>query len=308
MNYLTTFFKGMAMGAADVVPGVSGGTIAFITGIYDTLLESIRRINPSILGLWKREGFKAAFNHINGFFLISLFGGILTSILTLAKFITWMLHTHPIPLWSFFFGLILISIVHIAKKIEKWSLDRFVMLFAGAAFAYSITVLNPMTMTPSTFTYILAGSIAICAMILPGISGSFILLLIGMYGPVLGAVKSLDLVTMGLFASGCLIGLLSFSHVLSFLLRKFRDITLIFLTGLMAGTLGKIWPWKEVLEWRTNSKGEQVPLIEQNLSPFNYEQVTQQPALIGFAVFGVILGIGLVLGLEMYAKKNEKES
>lgn len=129
-----------------------------------------------------------------------------------------------------------------------------------------------------------------------------------MYGPVLGAVKSLDLVTMGLFASGCLIGLLSFSHVLSFLLRKFRDITLIFLTGLMAGTLGKIWPWKEVLEWRINSKGEQVPLIEQNLSPFNYEQVTQQPALIGFAVFGVILGIGLVLGLEMYAKKNEKES
>ncbi len=191
MNYLTTFFKGMAMGAADVVPGVSGGTIAFITGIYDTLLESIRRINPSILGLWKREGFKAAFNHINGFFLISLFGGILTSILTLAKFITWMLHTHPIPLWSFFFGLILISIVHIAKQIEKWYLDRFVMLFAGAAFAYSITVLNPMTMTPSTFTYILAGSIAICAMILPGISGSFILLLIGMYGQYLGQLNLL---------------------------------------------------------------------------------------------------------------------
>ncbi|AZL86261.1 MULTISPECIES: DUF368 domain-containing protein [Aliivibrio] len=306
MNYLTTFFKGMAMGAADVVPGVSGGTIAFITGIYDTLLESIRRINPSIFGLWKRDGFKAAFNHINGFFLISLFGGILTSILSLAKLITWMLHTHPIPLWSFFFGLIIISIVHISKQIEEWSISRIIMLVAGAVFAYTITVLNPVALTPSTFTFILAGSIAICAMILPGISGSFILLLLGMYSPILDAVKSLDLVTMALFSTGCLIGLLSFSHVLSFLLKRFRDLTLIFLTGLMAGTLGKIWPWKEVIEWRINSKGEQVPLIEHNLSPFNYEHVTQQPALIGFAVVGVLLGIGLVLGLEAYAKKTGK--
>ncbi|HAH03288.1 MAG TPA: DUF368 domain-containing protein, partial [Vibrio sp.] len=253
MNYLSTFFKGMAMGAADVVPGVSGGTIAFITGIYDTLLESIRRINPSVLGLWKREGFKAAFNHINGFFLISLFAGVFTSIATFAKLISWLLVTHPVPLWSFFFGLILVSVFHILKQVEKRDMIRFVFLLLGVAFAYSITVLKPLQMEPTSINILIAGAIAICAMILPGISGSFILLLIGMYGPVLGAVKEFQIDVLALFLSGCVIGLLTFSHVLSWLLRSFRDFTLVFLTGLMIGTLPKIWPWKETISWRTNS-------------------------------------------------------
>jgi putative membrane protein len=298
MNYLTTFLKGMAMGAADVVPGVSGGTIAFITGIYDTLLESIRRINPSVLGIWKREGFKAAFNHINGLFLISLFGGVFTSIATLAKLISWLLVAHPIPLWSFFFGLILVSIFHILKQIEQRTLSRLVFLLLGVAFAYSITVLKPLQLDPTSINIVLAGGIAICAMILPGISGSFILLLLGMYTPVLGAVKSFDVGVIALFLSGCVAGLLSFSHVLSWLLRHFRDFTLVFLTGLMVGTLPKIWPWKETLTWRTNSKGEQVPLIEQNLSPFEFEAITSQPAQLTVAVVLMLCGIGLVLGLE----------
>ncbi len=293
------------MGAADVVPGVSGGTIAFITGIYDTLLESIRRINPSVLGIWKREGFKAAFNHINGFFLIALFGGVLTSIATLAKLISWLLVTHPIPIWSFFFGLILVSVFHMLKQIEQRSMSRLVFLLLGVAFAYSITVLQPLQMDPTSINIILAGAIAICAMILPGISGSFILLLIGMYTPVLGAVKSLDIPVIILFMSGCVIGLLSFSHVLSWLLKRFRDFTLIFLTGLMIGTLPKIWPWKETLTWRTNSKGEQVPLIEQNLSPFNFESITSQPAQLGIAVVMMLCAIALVLGLEKFAENRD---
>ncbi|WP_159651284.1 DUF368 domain-containing protein [Vibrio atypicus] len=305
MNYFSTFLKGMAMGAADVVPGVSGGTIAFITGIYDTLLESIRRINPSVLGIWKREGFKAAFNHINGFFLIALFGGVLTSIATLAKLISWLLVTHPIPIWSFFFGLILVSVFHMLKQIEQRSMSRLVFLLLGVAFAYSITVLQPLQMDPTSINIILAGAIAICAMILPGISGSFILLLIGMYTPVLGAVKSLDIPVIILFMSGCVIGLLSFSHVLSWLLKRFRDFTLIFLTGLMIGTLPKIWPWKETLTWRTNSKGEQVPLIEQNLSPFNFESITSQPAQLGIAVVMMLCAIALVLGLEKFAENRD---
>jgi putative membrane protein len=305
-NYLTTFLKGMAMGAADVVPGVSGGTIAFITGIYDTLLESIRRVNPSILGIWKRDGFKAAFDHINGFFLIALFGGILTSILSLAKFISWALETHPVPVWSFFFGLILVSVYHMIKQVEQKTLSRFVFLLLGAVFAYSITVLKPLQMDPTSLNIFFAGCIAICAMILPGISGSFILLLLGMYTPVLGAVKGLQLDVMVIFSMGCLIGLLSFSHVLSWLLKRFRDFALVFLTGLMLGTLPKLWPWKETISWRTNSKGEQVPLIQENLSPFNFESVTGQPSQLATAVVLMLVGIGLVLALEKVAEKGEK--
>lgn len=293
------------MGAADVVPGVSGGTIAFITGIYDTLLESIRRVNPSLLGIWKKGGFKAAFDHINGLFLISLFGGIFVSIATLAKLISWLLVTHPIPLWSFFFGLILVSVFHMLKQVEQRTMSRAIFLLLGVAFAYSITVLKPLHMEPTSLNVLLAGSIAICAMILPGISGSFILLLIGMYTPVLGAVKSFDVSILALFLSGCIAGLLTFSHLLSWLLRRFRDYTLVFLTGLMLGTLPKIWPWKETLTWRTNSKGEQVPLLQENLSPFNFETVTSHPAQLGIAIVLMLCAIALVLGLEKFAENRD---
>ncbi len=305
MSKIFTFLKGMAMGAADVVPGVSGGTIAFITGIYDTLLESIRRINPSLIRVIKQQGIKGAFEHINGTFLVLLFSGILTSIFTFARLITWMLHTHPIPLWSFFFGLIIVSVIHMFKQVEQWKITRFIAVAAGAFFAYGITVLHPLAMEPTLLNVVIAGAIAICAMILPGISGSFILLLLGMYGPVLAAAKSFDIVTLALFALGCLIGLLTFSHLLSWVLRHYRDIALTFLTGLMIGTLSKIWPWKEVLTWRTNSSGEQVPLLEQNLSPFNFEQVTGQPSLIVYAIIATIVGFGVVWGLEKFADKAE---
>lgn len=294
------------MGAADVVPGVSGGTIAFITGIYDTLLESIRRINPSIFRLWKAQGFKAAFQHINGFFLIALFGGVLTSIATLAKLITWMLANHPIPIWSFFFGLILVSVYHILRQVERKDVPRFALLLFGIVFAYSITVLKPLHLEPTSLNVLLAGAIAICAMILPGISGSFILLLIGMYAPVLGAVKNVQLDILGLFLAGCVAGLLTFSHVLSWLLRRFRDFTLMFLTGLMIGTLPKIWPWKETISWRLNSKGEQVPLVQHNLSPFEFESLTSQPSQLGLAIVMALLAFALVLGLEKFAEANQE--
>ncbi|WP_428772553.1 DUF368 domain-containing protein [Vibrio sp.] len=305
MNYITTFLKGLAMGAADVVPGVSGGTIAFITGIYDTLLESIRRVNPSLIALWRKQGIRAVFERINALFLLSLFAGIVTSIATLAKLISWLLTNHPIPIWSFFFGLILVSVVHMLKQVEKWQWDRALFLLLGVAAAYSITVLNPLEMTPSGINVLFAGSIAICAMILPGISGSFILLLIGMYTPVLGAVKSFQVDILALFLSGCVLGLVTFSHLLSWLLKRFRDVTLIFLTGLMLGTLPKIWPWKQTLSWRVNSKGEQVPLLQENLSPFDYETITSQPAQLFVAIALMFCAIILVLGLEKFADKHQ---
>ncbi|EGQ9170081.1 DUF368 domain-containing protein [Vibrio cholerae] len=303
MNYLSTYLKGLAMGAADVVPGVSGGTIAFITGIYDTLLESIRRINPSLLKVWKAQGLAGVFRHINGLFLITLFGGIFTSIATLAKLISWLLVTHPIPIWSFFFGLILVSVWHMLRQIEQKKLSRLLWLIAGAIFAYGITVLKPLHLEPTYINVLISGAIAICAMILPGISGSFILLLIGMYAPVLGAVKTFQLDILLIFLTGCVIGLLSFSHVLSWLLRRYRDVTLTFLTGLMLGTLPKIWPWKETLSWRVNSSGEQVPLLQRNLSPFEFETLTSQPSEWLLALVLMLAAVALVLGLEKYAEK-----
>ncbi|EJL6632863.1 DUF368 domain-containing protein [Vibrio cholerae] len=303
MNYLSTYLKGLAMGAADVVPGVSGGTIAFITGIYDTLLESIRRINPSLLKVWKAQGLAGVFRHINGLFLITLFGGIFTSIATLAKLISWLLFTHPIPIWSFFFGLILVSVWHMLRQIEQKKLSRLLWLIAGAIFAYGITVLKPLHLEPTYTNVLISGAIAICAMILPGISGSFILLLIGMYAPVLVAVKTFQLDILLIFLTGCVIGLLSFSHVLSWLLRRYRDVTLTFLTGLMLGTLPKIWPWKETLSWRVNSSGEQVPLLQRNLSPFEFETLTSQPSQWLLALVLMLAAVALVLGLEKYAEK-----
>lgn len=306
MKYLLTYLKGVAMGAADVVPGVSGGTIAFITGILDTLLNSIRRINPSLWHIIKKEGVKGALIHINAPFLISLFAGILTSIFTLAKLISYLLVFHPIPVWSFFFGLILISVFHMLKQVKGINIGRIGIFFVGVIFAYVITVLNPIAMNPSSINIIIAGAIAICAMVLPGISGSFILLLLGLYTPIIGAVKNVDLNIICLFALGAIIGLLTFSHLLSALLRHFHDETLIFLTGLMLGTLGKIWPWKQVLSWRINSHGEQVPLLEQNLLPWHYEQITGHASQLFFAVVCMLLGIVMVWGLDTVSKKLAK--
>ncbi|WP_039970279.1 DUF368 domain-containing protein [Vibrio halioticoli] len=302
MNYFTNFLKGLAMGAADVVPGVSGGTVAFITGIYDTLLESIRRVNPSLIGVLRTKGIKGAFAHINGLFLISLFAGILTSLLTLAKLISWLLVTHPVPLWSFFFGLILVSVWHIMRQIKSFAWTRWIGFALGVGLAYAMTVLNPLHLEPTAINIVLSGAIAICAMILPGISGSFILLLIGMYSPVLGALKSLDMGFLVLFIGGCLCGLLSFSHLLSWLLQRFRDITLMFLVGLMVGTLPKIWPWKQTLSWRVNSSGEQVPLLQKNLMPHSFESITGTSSQLVLAIVMMCIAIGLVLALEKFAE------
>lgn len=296
------------MGAADVVPGVSGGTIAFITGILDNLLESIRRINPSLIGVIKAQGVKGAFQHINGPFLVCVFGGILTSIFTLSKIISYLLVTYPIPVWSFFFGLILISVVHMLKQVNGFSLVRVALFALGVLFAWGITMLNPIALEMTYLNIFIGGSIAICAMLLPGISGSFILLLLGLYPSVLAAAKNFDITVLAIFACGCVAGLLSFSHLLSALLRKFHDATLIFLTGLMLGTLGKIWPWKEVVSWRENSAGEQVPLLEQNLSPMQFELVTGQAANIGWAITALCGGILLVWGIERFAGHNKSVS
>ncbi|WP_271406016.1 DUF368 domain-containing protein [Tenacibaculum soleae] len=301
-DYLVIMLKGMAMGAADVVPGVSGGTIAFISGIYEELLNSISNINLTLFKTLKKEGVKVAWKQLNGNFLASLFIGVFISIISLAKVISWMLISHPILLWSFFFGLVLASIIYIAKQITKWNVITLFLAVLGAVLAYYITTLNPMiSENSSTLFMFFAGAIAICAMILPGISGSFILVLLGAYKPVLEAVNNRNITTIAAIGAGAIIGLLSFSRVLKYLFKNYKNYTLAVLTGFIIGSLNKIWPWKKVLTFRTNSHGEKVPFNELSISPFSYDGDSQ----IIYASTLIIIGFVLILILEKIAVKQQ---
>ena len=301
-DYLVIMLKGMAMGAADVVPGVSGGTIAFISGIYEELLGSISNINIKLLKTLQKEGFKSAWKQVNGNFLVSLFVGIFISIVSLAKMISWLLVNHPILVWSFFFGLVLASVIYIAKQVTQWNLVSGVLLILGAILAYYITTLNPLISEHSSMPFMfLAGAIAICAMILPGISGSFILVLLGAYKPVLAAVNNRDFTTITFVALGAIVGLLTFSRVLKYLFSNYKNYTLVVLTGFIIGSLNKIWPWKKVLTYRINSHGEQVPFNELSISPFSYDG---NPQLM-YATVLALIGFGLILLLEKIAVQKD---
>jgi len=300
---LLLFAKGIAMGAADVVPGVSGGTVAFITGIYDELLRSIASV-PAAVMLFLRGRIVEAWKAANATFLLVLLLGIMTSVISLARLITYLLVEHPIPVWSFFFGLILVSTHLVVREIQRWNWSRVLNLLLVAAFAYWITVASPLQWGHDPLSLFFAGAIAICAMILPGISGSFILVLMGLYSYVLTAVKGLDLMVLLVFASGCVVGLVSFAGILRWLLTHWRDLTLAFLTGLMIGSLNKIWPWKETLTWRTNSQGQQEPLLQSNLWPDQFAQINGQDPQLLWAIGLAAAGVALVLGLEWLAARH----
>ena len=297
-EYILIFLRGIAMGAADVVPGVSGGTIAFISGIYDRLLASIAACTPDKL-LWLLRGrFRETWQAIDGGFLFTLLAGILCSIATLARVISYLLAEHDLLVWSFFFGLILVSVYLVGREIQRWNLWAILAAVGGVIFAYLITVASPLAMSVTPLTLFFGGSIAICAMILPGISGSFILLLLGLYSGVLQAVKSFDFTLLGCFMVGCVIGILSFSRLLSWLLGHARNVTLAFLTGLLIGSLNKVWPWKQTLSWRINSHDEQVPLLQSNLLPAQYQNVSGEPSLWQAGLALMVVAVVLVLLLD----------
>lgn len=304
---LAVYLRGIAMGAADVVPGVSGGTVAFITGIYEELLNSIKSINPQALKVLSQQGLKAAWQHINGNFLLVLALGIFTSILSLARIISYYLENHPLLVWSFFFGLIAASSWHMAKQMKQWNLSLVVALLAGGAIAYVIGELKPASVPAQPLMVFLSGCIAICAMILPGISGSFILVLLGMYGHILGAVKDFNLVLLASFAAGCGCGLLGFAHVLSWLFRRFHELTLALLTGFLLGSLNLVWPWKQTLSYYQNSAGEPVPLTQQNVLPGTYQELYGVDALPEICLFLMLVGVLLVLILEFVGQKTVSE-
>ncbi|MFQ3171054.1 MAG: putative membrane protein [Oleispira sp.] len=302
MKYLWLYLKGIAMGSADVVPGVSGGTIAFITGIYTELLDSIKSVNISALVTLYKQGPKAAWQAINGTFLLVLLLGILSAILTLAKVIHYLLDQHTILLWSFFFGLILASSLHIGRQIKQWHNVTFATLIMGALCAGFISIASPSSIDANYLNIFFAGSIAICAMILPGISGSFILLLMGLYAPVLAAVKGMQLDIMSIFALGAVIGLMLFSRLLSWLLHHYQDLMFSLLTGFMLGALLKVWPWKETISYRLNSNGLEVPFEQLNRLP---EWVNSDQIILAF--FMSCVGFSCVFLLEKVSNHQNKD-
>ena len=288
------------MGAADVVPGVSGGTIAFISGIYEELIASINKVSFKTFKVLKDDGFNAMWKSINGNFLISLLIGIAISVISLAKIIRHLLETQPILIWSFFFGLVLASVIYVAKQINSWRIINVIFLFLGAFIAYYITTLTPQV-TNISYPYIfLSGALAICAMILPGISGSYILLLLGMYRPVLDAIHDKDFKIIGTLMAGAIVGLLSFSRLLKWLFDHYHNLTLATLTGFIVGSLNKIWPWKEVLESEIIN-GKLKIIKEKSISPFNYNGDNQ----ILMAVILAVLGFAFIYFLEKLAKRKK---
>lgn len=312
---LSITIKGLAMGAADVVPGVSGGTIAFISGIYEELIATIHALDFGVFKTLKKEGLKKVWQQYNLGFLASLFTGIAISILSLAKLITMLLGQYPVLVWSFFFGLVIASIIYIAKQITNYSPKAIIALVLAAVLSYGITLAQPIADTQSIWFLFLAGFIAIIAMILPGISGAFILLLIGGYTIVIGAINQLieaistfnisalgnALLKIGVFAFGAIVGLKVFSGVLNWMFKNHKNTTLAVLTGFMIGALNKIWPWKEVLQYRKNSHGEEIPFIERSILPGGY----QGDPKVFTAILCMLAGFMIIFLLEFIANKKK---
>lgn len=315
LSYVIVTLKGMAMGAADVVPGVSGGTIAFISGIYEELLTTIDNLNLRAFKTWKNKGFKFMWKEYNLGFLFSLFVGIFISIFSLAKIISFLLETYPIVIWSFFFGLVVASVIYIGKQIKKWSIPVIIATIVGIAIAYFITIAVPSQAPDAIYFFFLSGCIAIIAMILPGISGSFILVILGSYALVLGAltdfingvlegkweVVKTNFVKVLVFILGCIVGLKVFSKALKWMFAHKKEMTLAVLTGFMIGSLNKIWPWKEVLSTRMDRHGEEVPLLEKSILPTSFEGDPQLMVAILFS----IIGFAVIFLLE-YLASNKK--
>lgn len=301
LQYLWIVLKGIAMGAADVVPGVSGGTIAFISGIYEELIASINQVGPALTGTLRKEGIPAFWKAVNGNFLLALFCGIAISVVSLSRVISWLLAEHPVLLWSFFFGLVLASIFYVAREIRSRSASVLLMGALGAVLAYGVISL-PVSEQSGGLPYLfLSGALAICAMILPGISGAFILVLLGSYKTVLDAVHERNLQVLLVTGLGAVFGLLSFARLLKWMFSRFKDATLALLTGFILGSLPKIWPWKEVLQTRVFGD-KVVPVSEANVAPWNYAGNPQW----GAALLLAIAGFSLIFALEGLASRKNR--
>jgi len=313
--------RGAAMGMAEVIPGVSGGTIAFITGIYERLINSIKSIGIDLISTFKKEGVKGVWNAVDGNFLLFLIGGMIGGIVIGVFGIAHLLETYPPIVWAFFFGLILGSVFYIGRQITKWTWKEVALLLLCAVIAYLLTTTLPATGSSSYVYVFISGMIAISALILPGISGSFILLIMGMYTYIvqdtLKAVLSTfamdKIITMMVFGFGCLAGLMSISRLLSWTFANYKNLTLAALTGFMLGSLNKIWPWKKATKWLEDGNGNIILdenglpdkiLMEDNITPLAYELNSNLDSYLYLAILFFIVGIMIVFLMSMADKSK----
>ncbi len=290
-GYAVLAAKGFCMGASDVVPGVSGGTMAFILGIYEDLINAIKSFDLKSLQLLLAFKIRLLLDRISWQFLLALGIGILTAIFSLAQVLSWLLHNKPILIWSFFLGLILASVVSVSRRVEQWQTSTWICLLGGIIGTYFLVGLVPVSTPNAPWFLFLSGAIAICAMILPGISGSFILVLMGKYQYVLEAVSQRDFLTLAIVAAGACVGIAVFSRLLGWLFREYHDLMVAVLTGLMLGSLRKVWPWKKTLETMMDRHGEVIPLVQTNILPSQWN--TEVLAALG------LMGAGLLIVLTL---------
>jgi len=321
----------MAMGAADAVPGVSGGTIAFISGIYEELVSTIANVHPRLFKVWKQDGFSAFWQKINGNFLLALLSGILVSYVSFMRIAKFLIEQHPVLIWSFFFGLIVASIIYVGKQIKFWKPITVIALILGGGIAYYVTTLPSLGSNDNPWFLFFAAAVAICAMILPGISGSFILVILGAYKTLSDAIHDLDIKRIGLFVAGAVVGLLSFSRLLKWLFKHYENTTLALLTGFIIGSLNKIWPWKETISVFDKSAGVVRPfsevselgtlsvyqqqlndfeslkvVLEQSIGPIRFSNINQGiDPQIAFAICAAFAGFIIIFALEWVAGKKK---
>ncbi|HRW62764.1 MAG TPA: DUF368 domain-containing protein [Bacteroidales bacterium] len=297
--------KGFAMGAANVIPGVSGGTIALITGIFERLILAIKSFDAVAIKLFFTGKIKDFIKHTDLYFLISVFFGMIVSVVSLAKLLEFLFAAYPVFVWSFFFGLILASVYYVGKTIEKWKISVIITFIIGAAFAVLISMLNPATQNDSFWYLIICGVVAICSMILPGLSGSFVLILLGNYELVMiQAVSNFDFHILIPVAIGAVVGLIAFSHILSWIFKKYKDQTIAILTGFILGSLSILWPWKDAI-YKIDVNGDYIlnkgERIIQGYSKFLPESFTNEVII---AILLMIIGIISIAVIEKLANHN----
>ncbi len=296
--YIAICLKGIAMGAANVVPGVSGGTIALITGIFERLINAIKSFNLIALKLLFKGEFAEFAEHIDLKFLISLFLGIGIAIISLAHLFKFLFAKYPIYIWSFFFGLVLASIYFVGKTVKQWNISSIITFVIGTAIAVTVSVLTPASENSSLLYLFVCGIVAVCSMIIPGLSGSFVLILMGNYQLVMiNAINELNLSVLLPVGLGAVIGLVGFSHFLSWLLKKYHNQTIAMLTGFILGSLGILWPWKTAI---TETFGNKVKTIGYN---WYLPSMTTE---LYIAIFFILLGIAIIWITEYLGEKSNQ--
>ncbi|MCD4680436.1 MAG: DUF368 domain-containing protein [Bacteroidales bacterium] len=306
-EYIYTVFKGIAMGAANVIPGVSGGTIALITGIFERLIDAIKSFNITAIKLLFKAKFKEFVIHTDLKFLISLFIGVFIAIVSLARLFDYLFENYPVYIWAYFFGLVLASVYFVGKTISKWTKSVIITFIIGAAIAILISVLSPASENRNFFYMILCGIASICSMILPGLSGSFILMLMGNYQLVaIDAINNADFTVLLPLIIGAVVGLLAFSHFLSWIFKKYRNETISILTGFILGSLSILWPWqnesylKDILgNFVLKANGDKIVEHYEKYMPvgFNTEVI--------LAIVFVIVGMISIWAIEKLAEENK---